>query len=95
MKLRNIPAATIEMKPLHVTKEVYTGYLVDKCFPVILQNLPLRRYEAVMIHHTNARPHISPNVHQTHPLKIIFQPPNSPDWYVLNFTYFNTIRSVK
>ena len=100
---RNRMAGTVELKPLNVTKEVYTDYLINKVFPAVRSKFPFKRYTTVSIQQDNARPHINPNdsaileanKYDTHSIKIVCQPPNSPDFNVLDLGFFNAIQSLQ
>ena len=98
---KNRKAGTIEIKPLNVTREVYSEYLLEKVFPAIRSKFPFQRHSPVYIQQDNARPHISPHdpqlLHESsrghQPIRILCQPPNSPDLNVLDLGIFNSLQS--
>ena len=102
---KNRPAGTMEMKPINVTRDVYTEYLVDKVFPAIRSKFPAKRNTPILLQQDNARPHIHPNdpyieaagksEGRSSDISIICQPPNSPDFNVLDLGFFNSIQSIQ
>lgn len=100
---RHRPAGTLEMKPIKVTKEVYSAALVEKVFPAIRTKFPFQKHVKVRLQQDNARPHISPDdgyaLQSTSSgsvkIELVCQPPNSPDMNVLDLGFFNSIQSMQ
>lgn len=102
---KNRPAGTMEMKPLTVTREVYTSYLVEKVFPAIRSKFPVQRNVPILVQQDNARPHINPDdpyvinaglpYNNSSHIRMVSQPANSPDFNVLDLGFFNSIQSLQ
>ena len=100
---KNRVKGTLEMKPINVTKEVYSEYLENKVFPAIREKMPSIARRKIKVQQDNAPPHISNNdsydlqnnVPDNVKLELISQPPNSPDMNVLDLGLFNALQSVQ
>lgn len=87
------------MKPLTVTRDIYTDYLLKKVFHALRNDLSFQRHTPVLVQQGNARPHVrrnDPEVlrasrrgHQ----KIVMssQSPNSPDINALDLVFFKSL----
>lgn len=91
------------MKPLTVTRDVYTDSLVKKVFPAIRKYFPFQRRKQVLVQQDNARPHVrsnDPTVLRASrignkKIMMVNQPPNSPDSNVLDLGVFNSLQSTQ
>ncbi|KAF0768545.1 hypothetical protein AaE_002772 [Aphanomyces astaci] len=98
---RNRPKGAPVTMPQNVNSDVYKSFVLDKVVPAICERFPvgdLRR--GVRIQQDNASPHR----HVTTALlrssgvqnvSVINQPPNSPDFNVLDLGFFNSIQSLQ
>lgn len=99
---KNRSAGTMVTKTISVDKEAYRAALIDKIIPSIKKSWPEQR-KAIYIQQDNAKPHVRPddpdivaagtdggwNIH------LQCQPPNSPDFNVLDLGFFNSIQSLQ
>lgn len=101
---KNRDAGTLVTKPINVTKEVYSDFLINKVLPAIREKWPRRHAGApIYIQHDNAKPHIRPNDPafleaarmEGFDIRLRCQPPNSPDTNVLDLGFFNSIQSLQ
>ncbi|XP_026458696.1 uncharacterized protein LOC113359240 [Papaver somniferum] len=102
---KNRTAGTMETKAiLSVTKDVICLCLINKVFPAIRSKWPRSsNMEPIFIQQDNAKPHINPNDQEFledaskdgFDIRLSFQPPNSPDFNVLDLGYFRAIQSLQ
>ncbi|XP_026458589.1 uncharacterized protein LOC113359119 [Papaver somniferum] len=102
---KNRTAGTMETKAiLSVTKDVIRSCLINKVLPAIRSKWPRSsNMEPIFIQQDNARPHINPNDQEFledaskdgFDIRLSFQPPNSPDFNVLDLGYFRAIQSLQ
>jgi hypothetical protein len=101
---KNRPKGTLETKPLTVTAQVYRRYLIDMVIPAIRKKWPTEsKYKRKYIQQDNARPHIHSNDPKlltavqsiNADIHLICQPPNSPDFNILDLGFFNAIQSLQ
>ncbi|XP_021725286.1 uncharacterized protein LOC110692558 [Chenopodium quinoa] len=101
---RNRPAGTLELKPVtSVTKEAYRNMLIRQVIPAIMQKWPDNDQGPIYLQQDNARPHIEVQdrdfmeavQNSNKDLRLVFQPPNSPDMNVLDLGFFRAIQSLK
>lgn len=102
---RNRDAGTLETKPItSVTKEVIRAFLLEKVIPVIKNVWPVEELgQIIFIQQDNARTHIRPDDEQFNlvasqtrfDIKLMCQPPNSPDLNVLDLGFFRSIQSLQ
>ncbi|KAH9147093.1 hypothetical protein AeRB84_009211 [Aphanomyces euteiches] len=101
---RNRPRGTLETKPIAVTGEVYQRYLTDCVLPAIFAKFPKSAASRrIYIQHDNAGPHQAIDKSVIVSLANEFgwdvsmrsQPPNSPDFNVLDLGFFNSIQSLQ
>lgn len=99
----NRPAGTIETKSMNVTSEVYTYFLTTKVLPAIKEKWVGRRSNPIFIQQDNARPH-SRAAHKSIncagqkdgcDIRMLHQPPSSPDLNILDLGFFNAIQSLQ
>ncbi|KAL7158342.1 hypothetical protein ABFS83_02G136600 [Erythranthe nasuta] len=101
----NRVAGTMETKPItSVNRDVIRSYLIDKVIPAIKEKWPREdsRYP-IFIQQDNARSHISQNddeflraaVQDGFDIRLMCQPPNSPDLNVLDLGFFAAIQSLQ
>ncbi|GAA0147696.1 hypothetical protein LIER_07333 [Lithospermum erythrorhizon] len=102
---RNRDVGTLEMKSItSVTREIVKDFLIQKVIPAIQQKwLRSRSEEVIFIQQDNARTHLNPNneafqVAATQSgldIRLVCQPPNSPDMNILDLGVFNAIQSLQ
>jgi len=101
---KNRARGTIETKPLNVTADVYQDFLVNKVLPALVAKIPKGQLKRGMkIQQDNASPHrtATTQVLQAHPswskfkIAMANQPPNSPDFNILDLGFFNAIQSLQ
>ena len=99
---RNRPAGTLELKSLSVDSNVSRQFMLEHVIPSIKKKWP-RKLKPIFIQQDNARSHVKPNdpfvVEAGNAdgwkISIKHQPPNSPDFNVLDLGYFNAIQSLQ
>ncbi|KAL7125602.1 hypothetical protein ABFS83_14G127700 [Erythranthe nasuta] len=101
----NRVAGTLETKPItSVNKEVIRSYLIEKVLPAIKEKWP--REDAghpIFIQQDNARTHVDRNdelfrraaSQDGFDIRLISQPPNSPDLNILDLGFFSAIQSLQ
>ena len=101
---RNRPAGTIETKAVTVTQDLCRRMLIDNLLPAIREKWPQSFLdETIEIQQDNARPHIRDEDPEWRAaveasgmnVKLVQQPPNSPDMNVLDLGYFSSIQSLQ
>lgn len=101
---KNRQRGTLVTKPVEVTREVYVRTITEKLIPAIKEKWPRgSKTMPIKIQQDNARPHCSVDdeeVVRAGPengwnIKMICQPPNSPDFNVLDLDFFNAIQSLQ
>ena len=101
---RNRPKGTLETKVIMVNQPTYREMLINKLLPAILQKWPTSfRDQTIKIQQDNARPHISVDDPQwlnavaatQMDIKLVRQPPNSPDMNVLDLGLFAAIQAAQ
>ena len=100
----NREKGTLEVKPINVNRDVYKQYLLEKIVPAIHELWPggAPQYH-IHIQQDNAPAHILPDdrdflkVSHTNgfDLRIRNQPPNSPDFNVLDLGFFRALQSAR
>jgi hypothetical protein len=101
----NRPAGTLETKPIQsVTKDVIRKFFVEKILPAIKEKWPREEIgQPIFIQQDNARTHIDCNDEEFcraasqdgFDIRLMRQPPNSPDLNVLDLGYFRSIQSLQ
>lgn len=101
---KNRPRGTLETKAItSVTKDVIKEMIVSKVMPAIREKMPLSRKSCpVYIQQDNAKPHASAGdtslleegLKEGWNIVMTNQPPNSPDFNVLDLGFFNSIQSL-
>ena len=99
---KNRDKGTLEVKSVIVNREVMRDYLCNKVIPAIEAIWPDDDEGTVYIQQDNARTHVLPTdpafraaVEKTGmDIKLMQQPPNSPDMNVLDLAYFRSIQSL-
>ena len=102
---RNRPAGTLEMKSINVNKEVYKQFIIEKVIPAIKDKWPhCHRGTPIRVQQDNAKPHLiaedDPDLAQAITatgldIRMVKQPPNSPDTNVLDLGYFKAIQTLQ
>ncbi|KAJ0091554.1 hypothetical protein Patl1_14601 [Pistacia atlantica] len=102
---KNRSAGTMETKTINsINKEIYRSYIIEKLLPAIRDKWP--RIDAgspIFIQQDNAKPHIglddeyfqSNATKDGFDIRLISQPPNSPDMNVLDLGFFNAIQGLQ
>jgi len=98
---RNRPAGTPETKPVSVTRGIYKAMLLEEVLPAIKAKWPPSSSKAICVQQDNARPHVPADdidvVAAGHAdgwaIKMVCQPPNSPDTNVLDLGFFRALQS--
>jgi hypothetical protein len=100
----NRARGTLVTKPINVTADVYRDLLVNCVVPAIKEKFPVSMKNVPLyIQQDNAGPHISTEEFQnlcvggdqSWDIRLTNQPPNSPDFNVLDLGFFNTIQSLQ
>jgi hypothetical protein len=100
-KLR--PKGTIEIKSVKVTRDVMRDYMCNLVIPAIQDKWPDEdEGRTIFIQQDNAKPHLLPHdagfreaVAQTDlDIRLMQQPPNSPDLNVLDLCFFRSLQSL-
>jgi hypothetical protein len=101
----NRAAGTLETKPItSITKEVSRMFLINNVLPAIKEKWPREHaHETIYIQQDNAPCHVSPDDPEFcraasdggFDIRLICQPPNSPDLNVLDLGFFNSIQSLQ
>lgn len=101
---KNRKAGTLETKAeQNITKEVIRDMLINKVFPAINAKWPPNLSKNILVQWDNARPHKIPNDQEFitaatkdgFDMKMVFQPPQSPDLNVLDLGLFRSIQSLQ
>ncbi|KAL7142023.1 hypothetical protein ABFS83_08G094600 [Erythranthe nasuta] len=101
----NRVAGTLETKPItSVNKDVVRSYLIEKVLPSIKEKWPREDVgRPIFIQQDNARTHINRNDEQFRraasqdgfDIRLMSQPPNSPDLNILDLGFFCAIQSLQ
>lgn len=101
-KSRNRPAGQMETKTVEVAKEMYKRKMLDEVFPAIKREWPgppgsvLVQQDSAPAHRINDDPDIvAAGTADGWDIKLINQPPNSPDTNILDLGFFNSIQSLQ
>lgn len=99
----NRPAGTLELKNIKVTKDTYKEMLIENLIPAVRQKWPAERPQPI-IQHDNAKPHLVSDDAALNAvlqgeenelsMSMMFQPPNSPDFNVLDLCFFRALQSL-
>ena len=101
---RNRPAGTMETKSVSVKRENFREMLIDKLLPAITEKWPpAYREHQILIQQDNATPHCEVIDEEFGKavddvgwdIKLVCQPPNSPDLNVLDLGYFAAIQCLQ
>lgn len=102
---KNRQAGTWELKPVCVTKALYTEYICEKAIPAAIAKWPRDRSRSVQhigIQHDNPNTHFKPtdpqflavaNAHHRFKFHIREQPANSPDTNILDLGFFRALQT--
>jgi hypothetical protein len=87
-----------------VDRQLYKFYLINHVIPAIKAKWPIKdRKNDILIQQDNAKPHllqededvISAGISDGWNIRLLFQPPNSPDLNVLDLGFFAAIQSIQ
>ena len=101
---RNRAAGTLVTKCVEVTKETYKAKFISGVIPAIKEKWPAgTRYNAIYIQQDNAKPHrvngdaglLAACSSDGLDIKLVNQPPNSPDTNILDLGFFASIQSLQ
>ena len=101
---KNRPKGTIVTKPIvSVNKDTVREMIISNLIPAIKKKMPLaRKNNTLYIQQDNAKPHVCTNDTSLDKeckkdgwnIVTRYQPPNSPDFNVLDLGFFNSIQSL-
>ena len=101
----NRPAGTLETKPItSITREVNLRMMIDKVLPTLKEKWPQEyAHETIYIQQDNAPCHVSIDNEEFRraaseggwDIRLTCQPPNSPDFNVLDLGFFAAIQSLQ
>ncbi|XP_015165532.1 uncharacterized protein [Solanum tuberosum] len=101
----NRPAGTLETKPISVVnRDVIRSFLIDKVIPSIKEKWPIGdSTHPIYIQQDNARTHVKINDDEFRQvasqdgfdIRLMCQPPNSPDMNVLDLGFFSAIQALQ
>jgi hypothetical protein len=102
---KNRPKGTLETKNVaSINKNEIKKMLLEKVIPAIKERVPEEMKDSpILIQQDNARPHVNGSDEDLQAagsegewdIRIDCQPPNSPDFNVLDLGFFNTIQSLQ
>lgn len=101
---KNRQKGTLVTKPIEVNRERYVRMIIDNVIPAIKSKWPIgSKSMHITIQQDNAKPHASTNQEEIllagHSdgwnIDLVCQPPNSPDFNVLDLGFFNAIQSLQ
>eukprot|EP00903_Cladosiphon_okamuranus_P009723 g9245.t1 len=101
---RNRPAGALVTKCVEVTKETYKEKLINDVIPAIKAKWPAAtRRGPIFLQQDNAKPHLITNDAEVleactsdgFDIRLINQPPNSPDTNILDLGFFASIQSLQ
>ncbi|KAF0701538.1 Aste57867_8012 [Aphanomyces stellatus] len=98
---KNQKKGTVETKPRNVDARVYFDMMLNNVVPAVQAKFPARDFQrGVLLQQDNASPHkiVSLDALKDNGIERIGvsnQPPNSPDFNVLDLGYFNSIQSLQ
>ncbi|XP_010462775.1 PREDICTED: uncharacterized protein LOC104743384 [Camelina sativa] len=102
---RNREAGTLELKPMtSIKRENINDFLIGKVLPRIRERWPQEDFEkTIFIQQDNARTHVDPrdedfraaSSHHGFDIRLMCQPPNSPDLNILDLGFFNAIQTLQ
>lgn len=102
---KNRPKGTLETKCIDsVDNEEIRKILIEKLYPAIREHWPIEsRKDIIIVQQDNAKPHVSSSDKKMvkqglkggWKIKLSEQPPNSPDFNVLDLGFFNAIQSLQ
>ncbi|ETV64949.1 hypothetical protein H257_18245 [Aphanomyces astaci] len=95
---KNRPKGTLELTFQSVNADVYQDMVMDEVVPAIQVKMP--RGVVVKLQQDNASPHRCMTTeliarHGVDSIEVANQPPNSPDFNVLDLGFFNSIQSLQ
>lgn len=104
-KIRNRAAGTMELKPMtSIKREDIKEFLIEKVLPRIRERWPREDFgKPIYIQQDNARTHVDPTdeyfraaaSQQGFDIRLMCQPPNSPDLNILDLGFFNAIQTLQ
>ncbi|KAF0709304.1 Aste57867_5993 [Aphanomyces stellatus] len=100
-KSKNRAKGTLVTKSVSVDSAVYTDMILNKVVPAITQKFPTAALKkGVKVQQDNASPHkaVTTEFLQSqgvNGIAMVNQPPNSPDYNVLDLGFFNSIQSLQ
>ncbi|KAH9132626.1 hypothetical protein LEN26_007348 [Aphanomyces euteiches] len=98
---KNRAKGTIEMMPENVDSVNYIRMILENVVPAIRAKIPPHYgRNTILLQQDNAGPHrpLTTNLLRSHGvsnIEVTNQPPNSPDYNVLDLGYFNSIQSLQ
>ena len=101
----NQEAGTWEVKPIaHITRDVIREFMIQRVLPAIREKWPMEDiHKPIYIVQDNAPSHLEVNDHlfceaarqDGFDIRLICQPPNSPDFNILDLGFFRAIQAIQ
>ena len=101
----NREAGTWEVKPIaHITRDVIREFMIERVLPAIREKWPMEDiHKPIYIVQDNAPSHLEVNDHlfceaarqDGFDIRLICQPPNSPDFNILDLGFFRAIQAIQ
>jgi len=101
----NRQAGTWEVKPIaHITRDVIREFMIERVLPAIREKWPMEDiHKPIYIVQDNAPSHLEVNDHlfceaarqDGFDIRLICQPPNSPDFNILDLGFFRAIQAIQ
>ena len=101
----NREAGTWEVKPIaHITRDVIREFMIQRVLPAIREKWPMEDiHKPIYIVQDNAPSHLEVNDHlfceaarqDGFDIRLICQPPNSPDFNILDLGFFRAIQAIQ
>ncbi|KAI3928371.1 hypothetical protein MKW98_023972 [Papaver atlanticum] len=84
-------------------KKIIQNCMINELLPAIVEKWPFTSYKTVIVQQDNARPHVHENDEKFMQavrsygvdIRLLFQPPNSPDLNVLDLGFFRAIAALQ
>lgn len=99
---KNRDRGTLITKPYEIKQEQYQRLILEKVIPAIQEKWPAGSKDmAIKIQHDNAPPHRNISIEAVKAasgelnISMMFQPPNSPDFNVLDLGFFHSIQALQ
>ena len=100
----NRPKGTILLQSVTMNRELYKKFIIEHLIPSIKEKWPVsQKNQVIWVQQDNERPHLpvnDPDVVKAGTsdgwnIRLLCQPPNSPDLNVLDLGYFNALQTMQ